>query len=910
MNFADLFITIKKSAVVLTVNQRLARHLLDRTEQAYIKEGAVAWTSPTILSFDSWLLEMWQQRFNREEGALASRNMNKTLLEPEQTLVLWEKVIRNGSGAELLNVAATAKAANKARQLGVQWDIAQNNSHDVTSHSDLAMFEQWHTSFKKELEKGNWIDKALLLGYVSSMIEQSDMACPQQITLAGFDVYTPTQKLFFSLLKSKGCEMAEYAASAGTSEAQVIEASDETEEAALMAQWVRENLEKNPASSIGIVVLDLNAQRETIEAAFKAAFYPSKTYAVDVPFEKPYNVSLGLPLSSYPSIQQVLRLLQFFNQPLPLSELTLLLRSSFLSAGQAERGSRARLEVKLRKKGVLTCSINKLLNELEPRQEASLSEHNVPENTEEGLPDCPMLHSSLTSVMGCLADKPNRATPSQWVGLFRELLTAIKVKGDRELSSMEYQVFQAWDKGLRTFAGLDTVYGIIDYATSLSALRRLMADTVFQPETLPAPIQIMGLMEAAGHQFDALWVCGLHEQNWPPATHPSPFLPIVEQRKQGLLQSSAEHQYKYAKQVTENWAGSADTVVFSYSSSDGESSRLTSPLLEDYPFISSTDLLLEQPVNRLEPRVGKSVLMSIEDNTGPMVNSNTISHGGTAVLTDQSACPFKAFVHHRLKAKAIEEPELGIDARLRGNLVHKALEGVWDKLKSQQNLKDMGHDELASFVDGTVKQVVQRESYRTPLLKKALGQIEVRRIRELLLDWLAIDKQREPFNVLETEWRQTLSVGQLNLNTVIDRVDQLQDGSTAVIDYKTGATTLGKWFGERPEEPQLPLYSVFGRDDVESISFAQLRKGDVKYVGLSDKPAQFSALKSLDDGKVKADTYNWASQMNHWKSVMTMLSDEFVAGDARVSPTKSACEYCDLNSLCRINEQVSGGEGE
>ncbi|MEO1889813.1 MAG: PD-(D/E)XK nuclease family protein [Cycloclasticus sp.] len=893
MNFTEIFTATKTGTVVLTVNQRLARHLLGNVEQAYIAEGATAWASPNIISFDSWLIQAWQQRFNREGVEPIHTNINKTLLAPEQTLVLWEKVIHNGSGAELLNVTATAKAANKARQLGVQWDIAQTNSHDVSSHLDLAMFEQWHTHYKAELAKGYWVDKVQLLECVNAMVEQSYIDCPEQIILAGFDVFTPTQTSFWELLQAKGCEVVEYSSSVSEPQAQVIQTNDEKEEAALMAQWARERLEGNPAASIGLVVLDLNSQRETIEAAFNATFYPSKMYAVDVPFEKPYNVSLGLALSTYTSIQQSLRLLQFFSQPLPLSEFCLLLRSSFIVAGQAEWGNRARLEVVLRKRGLLACSVKQLVNALQPfEDEPSL---------------CPMLLLSLNEATERLNTRPNRVMPSEWVSVFRGLLTAVGVQGDRELSSTEYQVFQAWDDVLRTFATLDAVYNVIDYGTALNALRRLLGERVFQPETPPAPIQIMGLMEAAGHTFDALWVCGLHDKTWPPVPQPNPFLPIVEQRKQGLVQSSAEHQYQYAKQVTEHWASAAEAVVFSYSQSNGDTEQAISPLIEDYQIISKEQLLKEQPVNRIEQRLGNAAMSQIEDITGPVVQTTAIAKGGVGVIKDQAACPFKAFAHHRLRASAMEEPEPGIDARLRGSLVHRCLEKLWQRIGTHQVLSGLPAEEQKSLVESIVTTIIQQECIRTPILKKAFGQLESQRITQLLLDWLSIDAQREPFKVTATELKQTLTVGKLQLNTVIDRVDTLQDGSTAIIDYKTGDTNINKWFGERPEEPQLPLYSVFGNDAIQSgvrsMSFAQLKKGKIKYEGLSDSADNFSSLKRLDESK-KADTPDWDSQMTHWKGVLGALSDEFVAGDARVSPTDKACDYCDLTSLCRINEQA------
>lgn len=888
MNFSDVFTAIKKGAVVITVNQRLARHLLEKVGRAYVNAGEAAWLSPVVMSFDVWLRECWTQRFDTPSRAALVPALNKTLLTLEQSLVLWEQVIRKLSGVELLNIPATAKAASKARRFSLQWRI--DSSNDFNTGADIARFKQWHKAYKDELSKGKWLDDAQLLAVVSDLMEQSCLPRPEEVILVGFDVFTPSQKDYWALLESKGCAVSEYSPNTKACAPHVFLAIDSKQEITVMAQWARERLEENPNTAIGIVVPELESVRQTLETAFKEAFYPSATYAVDVLREKPYNVSLGLPLLSYAPIQQTLRLLQFFNQPLAFKDLSLLLRSSFISAGESERGQRARLELLLRKRSVLTCSIKKLRNQLQP------------EEGEQSL--CPMLYLALNKIIEQPTKRPNRVMPSEWVDVFRGLLTAIGVQGDRGLSSTERQVFKAWDERLLTFGALDTVHGVIDYPTALSALRCLMADTVFQPKTPLVPIQIMGLMEVAGHTFDALWVSGLHDRCWPPAPQPSPFLSIVEQRKQGLIQSSAEHQHKHAKQVTQNWLSSAQTVIFSYASSNGETPQLKSPLLDEFAEVSAETLLKQQPINRLEQRLGGKHLSLIEDISGPVVETEGITRGGVGVLKDQSACPFKAFAHFRLAANAVDEPEPGIDARLRGTLVHRSLEAVWKKIKTHQALCALSDDETQSLVNVEVSKVVEHESSRTRILKNAFGRLETQRITSLLLDWLVIDKEREPFTVVDTEHKQVLTIGPLQLNTVIDRIDTLEDASTAIIDYKTGETKIGRWFSERPEEPQLPLYSTFGIEGVHSISFAQLKKGTAKYVGLSDRNEHFSALKNLSDIKVKADEVEWAAQMERWKTVMTNLCDEFVAGDARVSPTKKACDYCDLTSLCRINEQA------
>jgi len=891
MNFSDILVAVKQGAVLLTVNQRLARHLLAKVEQTYLDDGLVSWLSPTIVSLDTWLLLLWQTRFDVSSTAESVALINKTLLTPEQSLVLWEKVIRQSTGAELMNVPATAKAASKARQLGVQWHIAQGRYVDTTNNADHAAFARWHGAYKLELQKGSWIDRVQLSDTVCSLLSNEQITYPKQMVLAGFDVLTPSQKKMIETLRQLGTDVTMYEAANVNGSVNLLSAVDVKEEMSLMAQWARERLEASPNASIGIVVPELETVRQPLEAAFKEAFYPSATYAIDMPFEKPYNVSLGLALTHYAPVKQILRLLQFFSTPLPLNELSLLLRSSFISAGQAEWGQRGQLEVMLRKRTHLKYSVKRLRNALQATSD-------VPSL-------CPILLLSLSEAIELLDKKPHRVLPSEWVSVIRALLTAICVQGDRELSSTEYQVFQAWDGALQSFASLDAVYNVIDYATALSAIRRLLSERVFQPETPDAPIQVLGLMEAAGHQFEALWVCGLHDGCWPPAPQPSPFLPVGEQRQQGLLQSSAELQYQQAAKVTRQWANAAKLVVFSYSTTHGDRPRSMSPLLDALPAVTKEQLLNALPISRLAERVGTGSLIQIEDISGPIVPTGGITRGGVGVLKDQSACPFKAFAHYRLNARAMEEPEPGIDHRLRGSLMHRCLENLWNTIQTHKNLSAMLSETRMTLVENVVNDVIERESYRTPILKTTFGRLEAKRMTGLLNDWLEVDSEREPFDVQNTELKQTLSIGGLELNTVIDRVDTLADGSTAIIDYKTGETGVKSWFGERPEEPQLPLYSVFGdhaAGGVNSMSFAQLKKGKLKYVGLSDSAEHFSTLKEISDAKVKADESNWAAQMEHWKIVMTSLSNEFVSGDARVNPTKKACAYCDLTSLCRINE--------
>ena len=87
--------------------------------------------------------------------------------------------------------------------------------------------------------------------------------------------------------------------------------------------------------------------------------------------------------------------------------------------------------------------------------------------------------------------------------------------------------------------------------------------------------------------------------------------------------------------------------------------------------------------------------------------------------------------------------------------------------------------------------------------------IEQERLTQLIHEWMEYERERRHFEVLDTESKKTVQLDGLSFKLKVDRIDQTPDGKTILIDYKTGLVpNLKKWFGERIEEPQLPLYSM------------------------------------------------------------------------------------------------------
>jgi len=87
------------------------------------------------------------------------------------------------------------------------------------------------------------------------------------------------------------------------------------------------------------------------------------------------------------------------------------------------------------------------------------------------------------------------------------------------------------------------------------------------------------------------------------------------------------------------------------------------------------------------------------------------------------------------------------------------------------------------------------------------------------------------------EEKRKLAVARLELERRIDRMDRLAAGGHALIDTG-GRPTPNEWIGERPDDPQLPLYALNARKTSPS-AFARLKTGEMRYMGFSEGRTSF-----------------------------------------------------------------------
>ena len=286
---------------------------------------------------------------------------------------------------------------------------------------------------------------------------------------------------------------------------------------------------ENPETLIGVVVPELASQRDIVihaldEILVPHALQPGHQYLV-----RPFNISLGPPLSTYPIIRTACKLLGLLAPPISLEDAGRLLRSPFIAGWEREASTRALLDGRLRETGELKVALETL------RYHAS--QINKPYS-------CPLLAENIDAWIKAARECSRTDSPGQWSERFARLLKAIGWASGRALSSEEYQAAEAWRELLGTFASLEPVTEPMAASTAVVQLRRMAGERTFQPQTGTVPVQVLGMLEASGLEFDSLWIMGLHDGAWPAPLRPNPFIPLPLQRDVGCHIQVRSESYK------------------------------------------------------------------------------------------------------------------------------------------------------------------------------------------------------------------------------------------------------------------------------------------------------------------------------------------------------------------------------
>lgn len=903
ISFDEVSKRINADSLVVTPNRRLALALNEKFNQDQIKQKKTAWYSADILPFSSLI-----ERIYLESLYVKPVVTLPLLLTVYQEQVLWESIILSSeAGKALLRISQTARLVSEAWHLAHAWRLIHRLG-DIVPNEDVREFLSWAETYQNITTLTRQTDQARICDLITEQYEFLDIKKPSRIICYGFDVITPQQILFLKKLSNCGCEVVianptiQWPQSLAT--IQRFEYTNSQEEIYQAAIWARSKIEtvSNSVNSVrvGIVVPALMKYRNTLIRIFKEVMHPDIRLALPGAKQNiaPFNVSLGLALTNYPLIDIAFVGLALLDQKVEFNRISYWLRSPFLAGSENEMSQRVLLDAQIRRFSEPEISLERLF---------------ILVSRASGGKECPILLHCL-SVLRIFRQTrlPQSDSHTVFARIIAEVLQILGFPGERGLDSSEFQTLKKWQMLVANFAALDQVNAKTSYPEAVSRLRQMAANTLFQPETPNVPVQIIDVFEATGMEFDHLWVMGLSDEQWPLRSHPNPFLPLELQRKAKLPWGSTLESSAYCQRLTRNWLSSAKDVILSYPrySNDRDGHELkSSPLIRSIPLREAVILDMERHHERIIQSCEMEYIVDCESSPLGKEMAKQGIKGGTSVIKDYAACPFRAWAKHRLFITGLDAPHTGLNAAERGLLVHQVLAQLWQQLKTKEALDDISDHNLERMLEGITNSVIlQMEQYRPIALSGRFAQIEQRRLFRLVLEWLDEEKKRSSFRMIAAEEKCLIQIGDLILNARLDRIDELEDGQWIVIDYKTSRKSIQSMIGERPDEPQLPLYLVMAgmKQQAAGAAFAIIKRGEMGFMAVAREADLLPGIKAFSQLEKCTRFNTWEDLIEAWRQSLTNLATGFCNGDARVNPKNFpvTCKFCDMQLFCRIHERI------
>ena len=875
----------------LCATSRLAQTLRGEISASASSGTADRWLTPQAMTPGQWLAVL------AEEARLTGMADLPLALDPYAEALLWEEIIAAAltEAAPLFDLAGMAASAAEAQALCRVWNLHPGG--DALA-DEAKLFVAWQAEFERRCQQAGWLDQAGVDRQVIALIEAGSFALPAEVRFIGFDRPTPLEQRLAAALSARGVAVdfaMSLASEAPPAPRQHVHAcADLAAECAAVAEWAAALLAADPTLRIGVVAPNLAAARDRLACLLDDWLHPALIRADGAEMPRSFNFSLGYALADLPLVSLALDLLALGHGrgKLEQARLSQLLLAGGWSGSESEADGRARLDAAMRRELPYFTSPAALLRLAERQPEAL----------------CPASMAALSGLLGVQGEASGKRSPAEWARVFRGALQAAGWPGERALSSPEYQARRAFLETLSSFGRFDALLGKLSHSEALRRLRELCRQRLFQPETRGRPaIQVLGVLESAGLQFDALWVMGMNDDQWPPAPRPNPLLPAELLRAAGASHASAEVELDFARRVHARLLASAPVQHFSYARADGNRVLRPSPLLAGLPAAQALSPQLPASANAFVA----AACTTLDDALAPPVGPGEKVSGGSWVLRAQAICPAWAYYQYRLGADAMETPVEGLDPAARGTLVHGALEHFWRGLGNLAALKALDATALDAVISAAVEQAITVfEGERRQPLPARFRSLEASRLLILLRLWLSVEAERPgDFTVVACEAPAEVEIEGIKVRMVVDRIDRLADDRQVIIDYKTGAAIdVKNWASDRLTEPQLPIYAALVADDVAAVVFAKVLLDKPAFAGVADEAELLPGVQGVGDEKQKLfppeQFPDWPAVVQHWRDRLHAIAREVGEGVAGVSFTdENQLRYCEVLPLLRLPER-------
>lgn len=883
----------------MVVPDRAAAHELRRLHaRQQTERGRASWRSPRIESLEGVLRRAFAEA--AEEQGVALR-----VLPHAEEWILWQRAVA-GLTAELghdsllpFDIDNLAGGLWRAARLVSDWGLA--NQAWLGASTESRWLEVAMRAVDEQAAALGALPRHRLLAWLDTHGAVGSMgpAPYLRVDTVPRAIHTTLRRLFSGQLSA----LMPWQDLIAT-DPEIRIARDAEQEWRLAAIWVREQLTRSPQANLLVIIPNLATVRDRAERVFREHLIPADVLRGDQ--ASPLEITTPVYLSQRPTIRSAFDALSALSSPQVSGEL---LARWWMDPlwGDDSASWRATLARDFRQRPLAPLTAERWRAEV--AQALARHPHDAGEACARRLAAADRLTQSI-SEQGVIS-------PGEWGQYYSAVLDALGWPGpsaDLPSASARNDLV-AWQGLLEEFADLSGVIGVCDRQQALAHLRSLAGQKSLDP-----PSGQSGLCLSAdfstGRGYDGIWVCGLRADIWPSSPETSPYISRDALRAAGMRAVDATGQVERAQHDLQRWQQSTSQLVLSWAVSEEETLYLPSPLLAPWlPIIKDTQdparewLELAQAGQPSLAEILGQQRPSLEpyhDEQGLRWSPEVPVPGGAWALVEQDRCPFSAYARRRLRCGELEEAALGIDARLRGQLLHRGFEILWRDLNSRDHLRSLSAEALEQAMSNALRKIdfTALESVTGHRLSLRLKERELTRLGEIMRAATALERERpQDFKVLMEEHTLELSIGGARLSMRVDRVDELTDGSWLVIDYKSGTTRAPKWFGDDFDAIQMWLYA----EALQARTAGSL--AGLALMTLRSESVRFHALARHHDVLPKAKVVDDLDQLqSEARTRLAQIAQSFLLGQAQVAPRPGACERCDLPLLCRKAEWQMGAQ--
>lgn len=455
----------------------------------------------------------------------------------------------------------------------------------------------------------------------------------------------------------------------------------------------------------------------------------------------------------------------------------------------------------------------------------------------------------------------------------------------------------------------------------------------------PDRVQVASPEAVRARRFEAVFVCGLQEGEFPSRGRPDPFLPDDFRRELARAElplPQREDQFDRERYLFYVCVSRAERrLVLSARTSDEEGN----PQPESFLLADVRDLFGEVLAGRARRRSLSDVAWTLDEAptaeewsraralAGPRRLAEAPARLGSQEVIDEVAgdhafsasaleafadCPVKWLVERRIDPEALEpDPE----AMVRGSYAHEVLRATYERLRAETGSAKVG-EENRSRAEQILLEEIERCGERFQLsTSQARVRTAVRKLQFDLLRFIGREAADDTAFVPEhfelvfgvgDEPAPTLGLDGVRISGRIDRVD-VHDGRALVRDYKTGRTAhpVERWEPDR--RLQAALYVVAVEELLGLVPAGAVYQPLGARNAKDARPRGLLAEELADelgrDGFVSTDFKDadeFDAALSGARERVAALIESIRAGEVR--PCPETCAYrggCSYPSICR-----------